>query len=84
MKITRVQLKLLQKRAQLHNLNSDNFIGCDLSNEMFTMTFAVAEERKYRICQLFFTSIGIRKFIYQNHIHTGMRKLRCKEWRCRS
>ena len=40
MKITRVQLKLLQKRAQLHNLNSDNFIGCDLSNEMFTMTFA--------------------------------------------
>lgn len=45
MKITRVQLKLLQKRAQLHNLNSDNFIGCDLSNEMFTMTFAVAEEK---------------------------------------
>lgn len=45
MKITRVQLKPLQKRAQLHNLNSDNFIGCDLSNEMFTMTFAVAEEK---------------------------------------
>lgn len=45
MKITRVQLKPLQKRAQLHNLNSDHFIGCDLDNEMFTMTFAVAEEK---------------------------------------
>lgn len=83
MKITRVQLKLLQKRAQLHNLNSDNFIGCDLSNEMFTMTFAVAEE-KIQDLSIVFTSIVIRKFIYQNHIHTGMRKLRCKEWRCRS
>lgn len=69
MKITRVQLKLLQKRARLHNLNSDNFIGCDLSNEMFTMTFAVAEEKMQDLSIVFHKHRNPEIYISEPYSH---------------
>lgn len=54
MKITRVSLKLLQKKKQLHNFHADNLICCDRCENMFTLTFALADDRMQDLTITFF------------------------------
>lgn len=54
MKITRVSLKLLQKKKQLRNFHVDNLICCDRYENTFTLTFALADDRMQDLTITFF------------------------------